>query len=173
MPFFCSSAPAAQRLSASANRLGNQMQRDRLRPRLPSPVPHTCNHRTAPPHFVLLAAFCPGPAGPWLDHCLASFAPRMPDAIAMPSGVPLGCCPSRSLPWKDPTVLCLRQQTPHSHMCRDDRLEPRTPNLPRQSSPPPSRPNYVQYRYLPASLHAPVLHRVPASTSFHISPVHR
>lgn len=56
------------------------MQRDRLRPRLPSPVPHThmtCNHRTAP-------GSTPFVCSPQFALVLLAWA-RMPDAIAMAS----------------------------------------------------------------------------------------
>lgn len=56
------------------------MQRDRLRPRLPSPVPHThmtCNHRTAP-------GSTPFVCSPQFALVLLAWA-RKPDAIVMAS----------------------------------------------------------------------------------------
>lgn len=85
-------APAAQRLSASANRLGNQMQRDREEPA--SSVSRSAHmqpdHRTAPlgvhPSFFslalwVLAVFCPA----W-SCCPCLVSPGLP----MPSRCPQG-----------------------------------------------------------------------------------
>lgn len=168
--------PAAQR-SVSARlptALGNQMQRDRVDASRVFRLPFR-THATTAPHRIhsLLAVFCPGPAGRGLTTApVASLASRMPDAMAMASGVPLGCCPSRSLPWKDPTSL--RHTTHSTHMCRDDSLDGGQSASSIVS--PAFQTKLCTYlrTYLRTYLHAPVLHRIPpSSTSFHISPGHR
>lgn len=127
-------------------------------PRLPSPVPHThtCNHRTARgPHFVL-TLFARRNL-PW-PSC----------ALMAPSLVPPGARGHRDalrgLSWLLPFSVATTEGpnffSRHStaRTCAVTTAVLEGPNLPRQSSPPPSRPNYVR-TYLPAyrnQVHAPV-----------------
>lgn len=126
-------------------------------------------HRTAPHHTTLhscsLAVFCPGPQA----SNPAPFLPsRMPDAIAMPSGVPLGCCPSRSLPWK------ARQLSP-KHSCAVTTVSTPQSASSIASLASPAFQTKLPASQVPACLHAPrpACIAFPPSASFHISPGHR
>lgn len=128
----------------------------------------TCNHRTAPGSTLppsarrILPWSCwPGPGSPMPS--------RWP-----PSGVLLGCCRSRSLPWEGPNFFSHTAQhkacavtTVSTVLSVSTGLE--GANLPRQSSPPPSIPNYVP-AYLP-TLHYTALHCTTCTCLLHrVSP---
>ncbi|KAJ0115422.1 hypothetical protein J7T55_012701 [Diaporthe amygdali] len=92
------------------------------------------------PRGNLLCLLALNPEPPLLPrHSRMASMPRCLDAIAMASGVPLGCCPSRSQPWSTKSL--------RPHTCAVTTA---------------SRPICLVNR-LPPQLHATVLHRIPTS----------
>lgn len=174
--FLPAAPPAAQRLSASANRLGNQMQRDREEPA--SSVSRSAHAHMQPPHrtgSTLCLDFVRSP-----QLALAQLRPDgpipRPPRCPRPSRCPQGSLLAASVlgRYHGRTQFLLTAQ--HStHMCRDD-----SSSRGAQSASSIVSPAFQTKlcTYVPACLPQPstctcLLHRVSPSASFHISPGHR